>query len=91
MSGGGSAAPAWSDPDLRSRVGDRAGHHRVDDPHEVFEDDTAQYSPDVPWTPRAWHTLRFLLVEGTEERTPLQEVTPGVRPNASPICSPIGI
>lgn len=73
MGGHGAATLALRNPDLYSQVVGWAGYYRVDDPHEVLGGDTAPHSPDRLLDSADVRHLRFLLVEGTEERAPLQE------------------
>ncbi|WP_053616762.1 esterase family protein [Nocardiopsis sp. NRRL B-16309] len=73
MGGYGAAATALRHPDLYAQVASWAGYFRVDDPHEVLGDGAADHSPDLLLDSDGVEDLRFVLVEGTEEHTPLQE------------------
>lgn len=73
MGGHGAATLALRNPDLYSQVVGWAGHYRTDDPHGAFGNDTTPRSLDRLLGSAGVEHLRFLLVEGTEERTPLQE------------------
>ena len=73
MGGYGAAALALRHPDLYSQAVSWAGYFRVDDPHGVFGEDTAPHSPDRLLGPEEVRDLSFMLVEGREDHTPLQE------------------
>ena len=73
MGGYGAAALALRHPGLYSQAVSWAGYFRVDDPHGVFGEDTAPHSPDRLLGPEEVRDLRFMLVEGREDHTPLQE------------------
>lgn len=73
MGGYGAAALALRNPDLYAQVVSWAGYFRVDDPHGVFGPDTASHSPDRLLGSPKTHDIRFMLVEGTDDHTPLQE------------------
>ncbi|MEU3015886.1 alpha/beta hydrolase-fold protein [Nocardiopsis sp. NPDC007018] len=72
MGGYGAAALALRHPDLYSQVVGWAGYYRVDDPHGTFGEDTAPHSPDLLLGSDDVRDLRFLLVEGRSDHTPLQ-------------------
>jgi S-formylglutathione hydrolase FrmB len=69
MSGYGAAALALRHPDLYRQVLAFGGYYRVDDPDRVFGTDSAGHSPDQ--LVDAGTGMRFYLVEGIGERTPL--------------------
>jgi S-formylglutathione hydrolase FrmB len=73
MGGYGAAALALRNPALYTQVVSWAGYFRVDDPHGVFDGDTEPHSPDRLLGSEDTGDLRFMLVEGTEDHTPLQE------------------
>ena len=73
MGGYGAATLALRNPDLYSQVVSWAGYFRVDDPHGVLGADTDPHSPDLLLEPQEVRDLRFMLVEGREDHTPLQE------------------
>ncbi|ADH69724.1 MULTISPECIES: alpha/beta hydrolase [Nocardiopsis] len=72
MGGYGAAALALRHPDLYTQVVSWAGYFRVDDPYGVFGGDTGPHSPDRLLGSQGVRDLRFMLVEGTEDHTPLQ-------------------
>ncbi|WP_017572136.1 alpha/beta hydrolase [Nocardiopsis halotolerans] len=72
MGGYGAAALALRNPGLYAQVVSWAGYFRVDDPDGVFGDDTAPHSPDRLLDSEEVRDIRFVLVEGTEDHTPLQ-------------------
>ncbi len=73
MGGYGAAALALRHPDLYSQAVGWAGYYRVDDPHGTFGKDTAPHSPDLLLDAEEVRDLRFMLVEGRADHTPLQE------------------
>ncbi|NYJ35811.1 alpha/beta hydrolase [Nocardiopsis aegyptia] len=73
MGGYGAAATALRHPDLYAQVASWAGYFRVDDPDGVLGDRAAAHSPDRLLDGDGVDDLRFVLVEGTEEHTPLQQ------------------
>lgn len=73
MGGYGAATLALRNPDLYSQVVSWAGYYRVDDPHGVLGEDTAAHSPDLLLASEEARDVRFMLVEGREDHTPLQE------------------
>ncbi|WP_116245657.1 esterase family protein [Nocardiopsis sp. FIRDI 009] len=73
MGGYGAAATALRNPDLYGQVASWGGYFRVDDPDGVFGEDTAAHSPDRLLDSTEVRDLRFVLVEGEEDHTPLQE------------------
>lgn len=72
MGGYGAAALALRHPDLYSQVGAFGGYFRIDDPDRVFGADGQSHAPDQLVSASTSHRLRFFLVEGTDEDTPLQ-------------------
>lgn len=72
MGGFGAAALALRHPDLYSQVGAFGGYFRIDDPDGVFGADGQAHAPDQLVSASTSHRLRFFLVEGTDEDTPLQ-------------------
>lgn len=73
MGGYGAAALALRHPGLYSQVVSWAGYFRVDDPHGTFGDDPASHSPDLLLDSEEVRDIRFMLVEGTDDHTPLQK------------------
>ncbi|RKS06058.1 S-formylglutathione hydrolase FrmB [Nocardiopsis sp. Huas11] len=73
MGGYGAAAAALRHPDLYAQVASWAGYFRVDDPDGVLGEGAADHSPDLLLDSADVEHLRFVLVEGTEEHTPLRE------------------
>ncbi len=73
MGGYGAAALALRSPDLYSQVVSWAGYFRVDDPDGVLGENGTAHSPDRLLGSEKARDLRFLLVEGREDHTPLQE------------------
>ncbi|MGW5875244.1 alpha/beta hydrolase [Nocardiopsis terrae] len=72
MGGYGAATLALRNPDLYSQVVSWAGYFRVDDPHGTFGEDTDPHSPDLLLDREEVRDLRFMLVEGRRDHTPLQ-------------------
>lgn len=73
MGGYGAAALALRNPGLYAQVASWAGYFRVDDPDGVLGDDTAPHAPDMLLDSDEVRHIRFMLVEGTDDHTPLQE------------------
>lgn len=73
MGGYGASALALRNPELYSQVVSWAGYYRVDDPHGVLGPDTDAHSPDLLLAPKEVRDVRFMLVEGREDHTPLRE------------------
>jgi predicted esterase len=71
MGGFGAAALALRHPDLYSEVASFGGYFRVDDPDAVFGGGAAGHSPDRLVSDATAGRLRFFLVEGANEDTPL--------------------
>jgi S-formylglutathione hydrolase FrmB len=74
MGGFGAAALALRHPDLYGEVASFGGYFHVDDPDTVFGaegTDTAAHSPDRLVSDATAGRLRFFLVEGVAEDTPL--------------------
>ncbi|PRY00738.1 alpha/beta hydrolase [Allonocardiopsis opalescens] len=73
MGGYGSAALALRHPELYSQVVSWAGYFRVDDPSGTFgPDPDDEHAPDHLIEDPGTHRLRFMLIEGEDDRTPLQ-------------------
>jgi predicted esterase len=72
MGGYGAAVLALRHPDLYSQVASFGGYFRVDDPDAVFALDTAAHAPDRLVSDDTAGRLRFFLVEGVQEETPLE-------------------
>ncbi|WP_017585782.1 alpha/beta hydrolase [Nocardiopsis ganjiahuensis] len=72
MGGYGAAALGLRNPDLYSQVVSWAGYFRVDDPDGTFGEDTDPHSPDLLLESDDVRDLRFMLVEGRDDHTPLQ-------------------
>ncbi len=73
MGGYGSAALSLRNPDTYSQVVSWGGYFRVDDPSGTFGDDTDAHAPDLLIDDPRAADIRFKLIEGAEDRTPLQE------------------
>lgn len=73
MGGYGAAALALRNPDLYSQVVSWGGYFRADDPHGILGEDTDPHSPDRLLGSEDVRDLRFMLVEGREDHTPLQD------------------
>nr|WP_221308825.1 alpha/beta hydrolase-fold protein [Nocardiopsis mwathae] len=77
MGGYGAAAIPLRHPELYSQAISWAGYFRVDDPSGTFGDDpatvAADHAPDRLLDDPDVHDIRFMLIEGTDDRTPLQE------------------
>ncbi|MBR8741852.1 esterase family protein [Nocardiopsis sp. MG754419] len=73
MGGYGAATLALRNPGLYAQVVSWAGYFRVDDPHGVLGEDTDPHAPDLLLEPDEVRDLRFMLVEGREDHTPLRE------------------
>ncbi|RCV51096.1 alpha/beta hydrolase [Marinitenerispora sediminis] len=73
MGGYGAAALSLRHPDLYRQAISWAGYFRVDDPSGTFGDTPDPHAPDRLLDDPAVRDIRFLLVEGTEDFTPLQE------------------
>jgi predicted esterase len=71
MGGYGAAALALRHPDLYTQVASFGGYFRVDDPDAVFATDSAAHAPDQIVSDATAGQLRFFLVEGAAEDTPL--------------------
>ncbi|WP_243742288.1 alpha/beta hydrolase [Actinorugispora endophytica] len=73
MGGYGAAALSLRHPDDYAQVVSWAGYFKVDDPSGTFGDNPDPHAPDQLLDgPRA-RDIRFMLIEGTEDETPLQE------------------
>jgi predicted esterase len=72
MGGYGAAVLALRHPDLYSQVASFGGYFRVDDPDAVFTPDSEAHAPDRLVSDDTAGHLRFFLVEGATEATPLQ-------------------
>jgi S-formylglutathione hydrolase FrmB len=72
MGGYGASALALRHPDLYSEVISFGGYFRLDDPDDVFAGDDIHHAPDRMVGPGVAGQLRFYLVEGAQEETPLQ-------------------
>jgi len=79
MGGHGSAAIALRHPDLYTQVASFAGYFQVDDTSHTFGQDdkrvTARHAPDHLIDRPDVHGIRFLLVEGRKDHTPLHPGT----------------
>jgi S-formylglutathione hydrolase FrmB len=73
MGGYGAATTALRHPDLYAQVASWAGYFRADGPDGVLGDGAQAHGPDLLLDSPGAEDLRFVLVEGTEEHTPLQE------------------
>jgi S-formylglutathione hydrolase FrmB len=76
MGGFGAASIALRHPDLYRQVLTFGGYFHVDDPAGVFKGHDALHAPDVLVRPAA-KSLRWFLVEGLDDKTPLQQGTIG--------------
>ncbi|WP_020380355.1 alpha/beta hydrolase [Nocardiopsis potens] len=73
MGGYAAAAIPLRHPDLYAQAISWAGYFKVDDPSGTFGRDTDAHAPDRLLGDPDVRDIRFMLVEGTEDRTPLQE------------------
>ncbi|GAA1982423.1 hypothetical protein GCM10009799_04440 [Nocardiopsis rhodophaea] len=73
MGGYGAAALPLRHPDLYSQAVSWAGYYKVDDPSGTFGDNPDAHAPDQLLDEPGVRDIRFMLVEGTDDRTPLQE------------------
>lgn len=73
MGGYGAAAIALRHPDLYGQAASWGGYFRVDDPDGVFGRRTDAHAPDRLLDSERVRGLRFSLVEGRDDHTPLQE------------------
>jgi S-formylglutathione hydrolase FrmB len=72
MGGYGAAAIALRHPDTYGQVASFGGYYHVDDPDGVFAGDDAAHAPDQLVSDATASRLRFFLVEGVQEDTPLE-------------------
>ncbi|GAB3206877.1 alpha/beta hydrolase [Marinactinospora thermotolerans] len=75
MGGYGAAALALRHPDLYSQSVSWGGYFKVDDPAGTFGDDPEAHAPDLLLDDPEVRDIRFFLVEGTDDYTPLQKGT----------------
>lgn len=73
MGGYGAAALALRHPGTYAQVVSWAGYFKVDDPSGTFGGDPGPHAPDQLLDGPGALGVRFMLIEGTEDRTPLQE------------------
>ncbi|WP_017623116.1 alpha/beta hydrolase [Nocardiopsis chromatogenes] len=73
MGGYGAAALPLRHPDLYSQAVSWAGYFKVDDPSGTFGDRAEEHAPDRLLDDPEVQDIRFMLVEGEQDRTPLQE------------------
>ncbi|NJC72564.1 esterase family protein [Planosporangium thailandense] len=71
MGGYGAAVLALRHPDLYSQVASFGGYFHADDPDGVFGADSPAHAPDRLVSDVTSRQLRFFLVEGADEDTPL--------------------
>jgi S-formylglutathione hydrolase FrmB len=71
MGGYGATVLALRHPDLYSQVASFGGYFHADDPNAVFARDSAAHAPDQLVSDDTAGHVRFFLVEGTAEDTPL--------------------
>jgi S-formylglutathione hydrolase FrmB len=72
MGGFGATSIALRHPALYSQIASFGGWYRVDDPDDVFGGDASAHAPDQLIDSAKPGSLRFFLVEGKAEATPLQ-------------------
>lgn len=72
MGGFGASSIALRHPSLYTQVASFGGWYRVDDPDGVFGGDNSAHAPDQLIASAKAGSLRFFLVEGKDEATPLQ-------------------
>ncbi|MFC3998463.1 alpha/beta hydrolase [Nocardiopsis sediminis] len=73
MGGYGAAALPLRNPELYSQAVSWAGYFKVDDPSGTFGPNPDDHAPDQLLDDPEARDIRFMLVEGTEDHTPLQE------------------
>ena len=73
MGGYAAAALPLRHPELYSQAVSWAGYFKVDDPSGTFGEDTDAHAPDQLLDEPGVRDIRFMLIEGKGERTPLQE------------------
>lgn len=76
MGGYGAAALALRHPDLYPQAVSFAGYFKVDDPSGVFGDNPEAHAPDRLIDRPGVRHVRFFLVEGTDDHTPLRSTNP---------------
>ncbi|WP_067967221.1 alpha/beta hydrolase-fold protein [Nocardiopsis trehalosi] len=72
MGGYGAAALPLRHPELYSQAVSWAGYFKVDDPSGTFGDDPDPHAPDQLLDDPEVRDIRFLLIEGRDDHTPLQ-------------------
>lgn len=73
MGGYGAAALPLRHPDLYSQAVSWAGYFKVDDPSDTFGKNTDPHAPDQLLDKPGVQDIRFMLIEGKDDHTPLQE------------------
>ncbi|WP_017538152.1 alpha/beta hydrolase [Nocardiopsis halophila] len=73
MGGYGAAALPLRHPGLYSQAVSWAGYFKVDDPSGTFGDTPEEHAPDRLLDDPEVQDIRFMLIEGKQDRTPLQE------------------
>ncbi|GAA3728048.1 S-formylglutathione hydrolase FrmB [Spinactinospora alkalitolerans] len=73
MGGYGAAALSLRHPDTYAQAVSWAGYFKVDDPSGTFGDDPGPHAPDRLLDESGVRDIRFFLVEGKQDHTPLQE------------------
>ncbi|MFD0772931.1 alpha/beta hydrolase [Streptomonospora algeriensis] len=72
MGGYGSAALSLRHPDTYSQAVSWAGYFKVDDPSDTFGDAPGSHAPDQLLGDKSVRDIRFMLIEGKDDHTPLQ-------------------
>ncbi|GAB3439400.1 hypothetical protein GCM10027570_03670 [Streptomonospora sediminis] len=72
MGGYGAAALSLRHPETYSQAVSWAGYFKVDDPSDTFGDNPDAHAPDQLLDEPGISDIRFMLVEGEEDHTPLQ-------------------
>ncbi|GLU47402.1 alpha/beta hydrolase [Nocardiopsis ansamitocini] len=72
MGGYGAAALSLRHPQKYAQAISWAGYFKVDDPSGTFGDTPDEHAPDQLLDTPGAHDIRFMLIEGTEDHTPLQ-------------------
>ncbi|KIH99363.1 esterase [Streptomonospora alba] len=72
MGGYGAAALSLRHPGTYSQAVSWAGYFKVDDPSDTFGDNPDAHAPDQLLGDKSVRDIRFMLVEGEDDHTPLQ-------------------
>ncbi|QBI52188.1 alpha/beta hydrolase [Streptomonospora litoralis] len=72
MGGYGAAALSLRHPDTYGQAVSWAGYFKVDDPSDTFGDNPDAHAPDQLLDDPAVRDIRYMLIEGEDDHTPLQ-------------------